>query len=75
MAVIQQQEPTEKPISERSQKIIETLQAHGHQLEDVSAAVQEIKEMLKGHETLKTAIIRAVKQFLSHIDPNWKQGP
>ena len=64
-------EATEQPISTKTRIIIETLSEFGHQLEDVTQTVREIKQMLKGNATLKTAIIRAVKQLLSHIDPDW----
>ena len=76
MAVVQQTkttEQTEQPVSTKTRIIIETLSEFGHQLEDVTQTVREIKQMLDGHRTLKTAIIRAVKQLLSHIDPDWKK--
>ena len=75
MAVVQTKttEQTEQPVSTKTRIIIETLDEFGHQLEDVTQTVREIKQMLEGHRTLKTAVIRAVKQLLSHIDPDWKK--
>jgi len=76
MAVLQQPkttEQTEQPVSTKTRIIMETLSEFGHQLEDVTKTVREIRQMLDGHRTLKTAVIRAVKQLLSHIDPDWKK--
>ena len=76
MAVAQQtptDEPTEQPISTKTRIVIETLAQFGHQLEDVSKAVQEIQTTLRANEAGKGFIVRAVKQWLSLVDPNWRK--
>ncbi len=74
MTVVQQTpsetDLTEEPVSTKTRIIIQHLTVYGQKLEDVTQAVEEIKSLMKGRESL---IIRAVKQWLSLVDPNWKK--
>jgi phosphoenolpyruvate synthase/pyruvate phosphate dikinase len=75
MAVVEQ--PTEQPITDKTRAILQAineLDSKLNELQNVSEAVREIKEQLNTGSTWRTAIIRALNQFLSHVDPNWKKN-
>ena len=78
MAVIEsitpEPEPAEQPITDRTRAILESIDSKLAQLQNVSEAVKEIQRHLDINNTWRTAIIRALNQFLSHVDPNWKKN-
>ena len=67
-------EEPEQPITDRTRAILQSIDSKLAQLQDVSEAIREIKEQLNTGNTWRTAIIRALNQFLSHVDPNWKKN-
>jgi len=67
-------EPTDQPITDKTRAILQSIDSKLAQLQDVSETVREIKEQLNTGNTWRTAIIRALNQFLSHVDPNWKKN-
>jgi uncharacterized protein YoxC len=64
----------EQPITDRTRAILQSIDSKLAQLQDVSEAVREIRKHLETGNTWKTAGIRALNQFLSHVDPNWKKN-
>jgi hypothetical protein len=77
MAII---EEPEQPITDRTRAILQSIDsklallAQASQLQDVNEAVREIQQHLQTGSAWQTAIIRALNQFLSHVDPNWKKN-
>jgi hypothetical protein len=70
-------EPTETPITDRTRLILTAINRLDDklvQLQDVGQAVREIQKQLGVNNTWRSAIIRALNQFLSHVDPNWKKN-
>ena len=67
-------EPTEQPITDRTRAILQSIDSKLAQLQDVSETVKEIQLHLRIGNTWRTAGIRALNQFLSHVDPNWKKN-
>jgi len=71
MAVI---EEPEQPITDRTRAILQSIDSKLAQLQDVSEAVREIQKQLATGSAWRSAGIRALNQFLSHVDPNWKKN-
>ena len=61
------------PDSEKTKAIKRQTEEILKHIQDVSNEVGEIKKMLARRDGWLTAIIRALKQFLSHVDTNWKK--
>jgi len=68
-------------INKLDSKHLDRLETTLNELQNVSEAVREIQRHLglatvqAGiNNTWRTAVIRALNQFLSHVDPNWKKN-
>ena len=61
------------PDSERTKAIKKMMEVQQKELTDVTREVREIRRLLDIRSSWSTAALRAIKQFLSHIDPNWKK--